>query len=287
DGAADLDAGAGKAVDGASQLSQGLGELKKGSSTLSTSLSDAVDKVPSYTDGQAEDLSAVTSDPVAIDKTRINEVSTYGHGLAPYFMTLGLWVGAIAYFMMYPAISAKFARRGHSGLATLRGAMVPVILMGIVQGSVMTIIIHSLVDIKTANFWGLMGFAVLTSITFLAINQALIALLDAPGRFISLMLTVIQIGAAGGTYPIETAPGFLQALHPWLPLTHALEAFRSLIAGGSIGISTGLAWLAGWFILALSGTAASIWIRHRREDRREAERARKNAPAPELAGAAG
>lgn len=279
-GAASLDEGAGSAVDGASSLASGLNELKDGNTQLATSLGDAVGQVPSYTTDQASELSAVTSDPVAIEKTRLNEVPTYGHGLAPYFMTLGLWVGAIAYFMMYPAISRKFARGGHSGLRTLRGALVPVLLMGIVQGTVMSTVIHYWVGIEERNFWGLTGFAVLTSITFLAINQALIALLDAPGRFIALILTVVQIGAAGGTYPIETAPAFLQAIHPWLPLTHALEAFRSLIAGGSIGLASGIAWLLGWIALAVAGTALSIWIRHRREDKAEAERqARRSALA--------
>ncbi|WP_326503749.1 YhgE/Pip domain-containing protein [Rothia nasimurium] len=279
-GAATLNEGAGSAVDGASSLANGLNELEDGNTQLATSLGDAVGQVPSYTTNQASELSAVTSDPVTIEKTRLNEVSTYGHGLAPYFMTLGLWVGAIAYFMMYPAISSKFARGGHSGLRTLRGALVPVVLMGIVQGTVMSLVIHYWVGIEETNFWGLTGFAILTSITFLAINQALIALLDAPGRFIALILTVVQIGAAGGTYPIETAPAFLQAIHPWLPLTHALEAFRSLIAGGSIGIATGIVWLLGWIALAVAGTALSIWIRHRREDKAEAERqARRSALA--------
>lgn len=276
-GAATLNEGAGSAVDGASSLANGLNELEDGNTQLATSLGDAVGQVPSYTTDQASELSAVTSDPVTIEKTRLNEVPTYGHGLAPYFMTLGLWVGAIAYFMMYPAISSKFARGGHSGLRTLRGALVPVLLMGIVQGTVMSTVIHYWVGIEEVNFWGLTGFAILTSITFLAINQALIALLDAPGRFIALILTVVQIGAAGGTYPIETAPSFLQAIHPWLPLTHALEAFRSLIAGGSIGIATGIVWLLGWITLAVAGTALSIWIRHRREDKAEAERQARRA----------
>ena len=276
-GAATLDKGAGSAVDGASSLASGLNELEDGNTQLATSLGDAVGQVPSYTTDQASELSAVTSDPVTIEKTRLNEVPTYGHGLAPYFMTLGLWVGAIAYFMMYPAISRKFARSGHSGLRTLRGALVPVLLMGIVQGTVMSTVLHYWVGIEEVNFWGLTGFAILTSITFLTINQALIALLDAPGRFIALILTVVQIGAAGGTYPIETAPAFLQAIHPWLPLTHALEAFRSLIAGGSIGLASGIAWLLGWIALAIAGTALSIWIRHRREDKAEAERQARRA----------
>ncbi len=277
DGAAQLSAGATSASDGASSLASGLGDLQDGNQQLATSLGQAVGQVPSFTTQEADDLSSVSSRPVDISKTRLNEVATYGHGLAPYFMTLGLWVGAIAYFMMYPAISRKFARSGHSGLATLRGALIPVVLMGIAQGIVMPSIIHLWVGIETANFWGLVGFSILTSITFLAINQALIALLDAPGRFIALVLTVLQVGAAAGTYPIETAPAFLQAIHPWLPLTHALEAFRSFIAGGSLGVGVGLAWLAGWFSLAVCGTAFSIWRRHRREERAEAERLARRA----------
>ena len=90
---------------------------------------------------QAQQLSNVTSNPVTLEKSRLNEVATYGHGLAPYFMSLGMWVGAIAYFMMYPAISRKFARSGHSGLATLLGALIPVGVMGAIQGLVVALVL--------------------------------------------------------------------------------------------------------------------------------------------------
>jgi len=270
DGAGQLNTGAGSAVDGASSLSVGLGDLKEGNQKLSTSLGEAVDEVPAFSTEQAQQLSNVTSNPVTLEKSRLNEVATYGHGLAPYFMSLGMWVGAIAYFKMYPAISRKFARSGHSGLATLLGALIPVGVMGAIQGLVVALVLHFLVDINMVSFWGIAAFSMLTSITFLTINQALIALLDAPGRFIALILTVLQVGASGGTYHIETAPAFLRAVHPWLPLTHSLEGLRSLIAGGTLGIASGVLWLLGWTLVAVAGTAFSIWVRHRREERAEA-----------------
>lgn len=252
---------------GLTQLANGMDQLAGNSSTLATSLTDGANSIPTYTDQESAHLSQAAASPVTAQTTRINEVSTYGHGLAPYFMSLSLWVGAIAHFLMFPAIHSRLGHRNVTGIRALLGSLTPVILMALAQGTVLALVMHTWIGITMANFGGLWALSILTSLTFLAINQALIALLDAPGRFLALLLAVFQLAAAGGTYPIETAPSFFQAIHSWLPLTHALEGFRSLIAGGTLGITEAYWYLTIWGTIAVAGTALSIWIRHHNEGR--------------------
>ena len=71
--------------------------------------------------------------------------------------------------------------------------------------------------------------------TFTAVNQMLVALLGGTGRFVALVLLALQLAAAGGTYPIETSPGFFGFLHDLLPMSHVVDGLRAATAGGSRG----------------------------------------------------
>ncbi|WP_413542680.1 YhgE/Pip family protein [Citricoccus nitrophenolicus] len=260
-GSSELSSGLASADDGSRDLASGLGELSSGSGQLFSSLRDGTADVPSYTDEDASSIGSVAALPVSADMQRTHEVPSYGYGLAPYFMALALWVGALGYFLMRPAIREQMITEGRPlWRVMLRSAALPM-LMGVVQSLMMVSVIVFGLGMSPANGWGLAGFAVLTSVTFMAINQALIALLGPPGRFFALMLIVLQLSAAGGTYPVQTAPALFQALHPWLPMTYAVESFRSLIAGGTIGVDRGITVMLIWMGVAVVMLAAAVVLK--------------------------
>ncbi|GAA1125233.1 YhgE/Pip domain-containing protein [Citricoccus alkalitolerans] len=260
-GSSDLSSGLATADDGSRELASGLGELSSGSGELFTSLRDGTAEVPSYTDQDASSIGSVAALPVSADMERTNEVPSYGYGLAPYFMALALWVGALGYFLMRPAVRESMIAEGKPlWRVMVRSAALPS-LMGVVQSLVMVSVLVFGLDMTPANAWGLAGFAVLTSVTFMAINQGLVALLGPPGRFFALMLIVLQLSAAGGTYPVQTAPAFFQAIHPWLPMTYAVESFRSLIAGGTIGVDHGITVMLIWMGVAVAMVAAAVALK--------------------------
>ncbi|MDN6529636.1 MAG: YhgE/Pip family protein, partial [Brevibacterium sp.] len=68
-------------------------------------------------------------------------------------------------------------------------------------------------------------------------HQLCVAALGGVGRLIALVLLMVQIASAGGTYPVETAPGIFQIISPFLPMTHAVNGLRTLIAGGDMLIA--------------------------------------------------
>lgn len=276
-GSSELSSGLASADDGSRDLASGLGELSSGSGQLFSSLRDGTADVPSYTDEDASSIGSVAALPVSADMQRTHEVPSYGYGLAPYFMALALWVGALGYFLMRPAIREQMITEGRPlWRVMLRSAALPM-LMGVVQSLVMVSVIVFGLGMAPANAWGLAGFAVLTSVTFMAINQALIALLGPPGRFFALMLIVLQLSAAGGTYPVQTAPALFQALHPWLPMTYAVESFRSLIAGGTIGVDRGITVMLIWMGVAVAMLAVAVVLKGVRA--RKAVQTSAKAPA--------
>ncbi|MGF3054434.1 YhgE/Pip family protein [Microbacterium sp. YY-03] len=261
-GTASLETGAQDASTGASDLATGLNTLADGTTELRDGLVDGADEVPTYTDGEAKSLSTVASDPIATDNSRLNEVAGYGHGLAPYFLSLALWVGALAFYLMFPAMNKRALVSSRTAIGAAVKSYLPGATMAVAQSVLAVMILTGPVGIHAVNPWGLWGIALLTSLTFVAINQALIALLGAPGRFLALIMIVLQLSAAGGTYPIQTAPSFFQSIHTALPLTHSLEAMRSMIAGGNLGVSAAIGVLSGWLVGALLiSTLAALFAR--------------------------
>ncbi|BDV32373.1 YhgE/Pip domain-containing protein [Microbacterium terricola] len=261
----ELAAGAGTAADGGQDLARGLTTLSLGADDLRDGLAGGVADVPTYTDAEAAHLSEVAASPVEVDATRVNEVPAYGYGLAPYFTALALWVGALAFYLMMPALSRRALEGRGSAFTVALRSYLPGAAIGLAQSVLATGILVLMVGIHPADSWGLFGMIALTSVTFVAINQALIALLGAPGRFLALVLIVLQLAAAGATYPIQTSAGFFQTIHSWLPLTHSVEAFRSLIAGGDIGIAAAVGVLLAWLAGALAVTVFATRLTRRRE----------------------
>jgi putative membrane protein len=99
-----------------------------------------------------------------------------------------------------------------------------------------------------------LGFlvATLTALVFTALNHGFGAAFGPIGKFVALVLIALQVAGAGGTYPIETLPGFFRAIHVFLPMTHAVDLFRGAIGGGWLGPVADVLWLLAWMALALA-----------------------------------
>ncbi len=231
-GATTLAAGAKTASTGASTLADGLGRLATGADTLSTSLQSGVTQVPSYTTAQASALAAVTSQPIAAEHVRENAVGFYGEGIAAYFIPLALWVGGIGmYFLFRPLSPQAVASTARPVRVALTG-LAPGLLFGLLQAGLLLAVLHVLVGLEAANFAALAAFTVIVALAFTAIHHSLIALLGGRGRLVALLLLILQLASAGGTYPVQTSPGFFQWISPALPMTYAVDGVRRLIAEG-------------------------------------------------------
>lgn len=266
-GARALASGAEQAASGGSQLKNGVDALATGSAKLGTGatelsagLGQAVANIPSYSQAERAAVAAVAAAPVTADATRINAVKNNGAGMAPYFMGLALWVGALAiFFLLRPLSPRALASSARSPLVALAGFL-PAALLGVLQGVVLAVVLQWVVGISAANVVALVAICALVAVAFVAINQALVALLGTPGRFVGLILAGLQLASAGGTYTVETTPGFFQALHSSLPLTYAVDALRKVIAGSSVGLGQDI----GVLVLSLGiGLAVTMYAAHR------------------------
>jgi putative membrane protein len=203
---------------------------------------------------------------------REHELSRFGEGLAPLFLAISLWVGGMSIFLMMPPFSAEAMARGAGPVRLLAGGLVPAFLLGLVQTLIAVGALHWLVGVTVQDLPLMLGLAGLTSLVFVALNHGFGAMFGPVGKFVALVLIALQISGAGGTYPVATLPGFFQALHPYLPMTHAVDAFRGAIGGGWIDPVGDITWLVGWLVLGVVlGLLGAVAGRRRMQREQAAE----------------
>ncbi|RPE78211.1 MULTISPECIES: YhgE/Pip domain-containing protein [unclassified Frondihabitans] len=259
DGSAQLASGAATASTGASSLSSGITKLDSGAKSLVTGstkltkgLKDGVKQIPATTAATRDTQAAAIADPVSIRDSSIASAGNYGAGLAPFFISLAAWIGMYALFLIIKPISKRALTAVRApGRITLAGWLSPAIL-GLVQMVALFAIVKFALGFDVVNPVPMVGLMVLASITFAAIIMMLNVLLGSVGQFLGLVLMLIQLVTAGGTFPWQTLPGPLAALHFALPMSYAVDGIRQLMYGGNIGAAWSDAGvLALWMIGAL------------------------------------
>lgn len=258
DGAAELSAGTATAATGASSLADGLGELADGSAQLRDGLASGVTQIPDSSP-ELQALQAQTiADPVSLDTTSLNDAGGYGAGLAPFFISLAAWIGIYALFLIVKPFSRRAITALHSPVRiTVAGWLTPGAL-GAVQMVALFAIVSLGLGFDFAHPWGAFGLMALASFTFAAIILALNVWFGSVGQFLGLVLMVVQLVTAGGTFPWQTLPDPLAALHPLLPMSYAVDGMRQLMYGGGLSAAWGdvgvlAAWMAGALALAAVG----------------------------------
>lgn len=272
-GASDLASGAGTvatgasaANDGAAKLRDGLSTLASGTAELRDGLSDGVDAIPASTP-QLRTLQADTiADPVKVSSDKVASAEDYGAGLAPFFAALSAWIGIYALFLIVKPISRRAITALHSPIRiTLAGWLTPAMLGAVQMLGLMGILAITL-GFTFDHPLGTLGVMMFASATFAAIILALNVWLGSVGQFLGLVLMVLQLVTAGGTFPWQTLPAPLAALHHVLPLGYVVDAMRQLMYGGDYAragwdLAVLGMWLVGALLLAMIGVTR---MTHRR-----------------------
>lgn len=229
-GASQISSGAQQLAQGSNTLGGGLLQLKDGSHTLTSSLhKGAEESSVSATQNTKEML----AQPVVTTHQELSNVENNGTAMAPYMMSVGLYVACMAFTLMYPLL--KNTGKTTSGLrmwACKASVMYTVsTLMAVIMISVLMLVngLSPYQTLLTFAMAALVSAGFMSMIVFFNITCGKI------GSFIVLIFMVLQLGGAAGSYPIETSSGFYNAIHPFMPFSYSVHAFRNTLAiGGSI-----------------------------------------------------
>ncbi|MFH8633587.1 YhgE/Pip family protein [Streptomyces lydicus] len=256
DGAGKVHSGLGDAKDGAEKLTGGLFKLKDGSNQLADGLHSGVAKIPDYDKKDRDARTEVMADPVALAAKSLHKAPNYGTGLAPYFIPLSLWVGAMVAFMLLQPLGKRALAAGAPGWRIALGSWLPAYAVGVVQVLALMAVLHWGLGLEMARSGATVGFLLLATACFTALIQLLSAFFGPAGRVLTLVVLMLQLTSAGGTYPVQTSPGFFAAVHPFLPMSYVVDGLRRLITGGDLAVVwQGCAVLAAFTLGALALTA--------------------------------
>jgi putative membrane protein len=265
-GAGTVATGAAAANDGAAQLRDGLGTLANGTAELRDGLADGVAQIPASTPELRKQQADTIADPVKVSSDKVASAEDYGAGLAPFFAALSAWIGIYALFLIVKPISRRAVTALHSPIrVTLAGWLTPAALGAVQMLGLMGILAITL-GFTFDNPLGTLGVLIAASATFAAIILALNVWLGSVGQFLGLVLMVLQLVTAGGTFPWQTLPAPLAALHHVLPLGYVVDAMRQLMYGGDLArAGWDLAVLGLWLVGALVFAAIGVTrMTHRR-----------------------
>ena len=238
-------------------LTNGASQLAGGADTLATKLADASQQLKIQPTGAATQQQM--ANPVKSETTKQGDVPNYGYALAPYVLSLSLFVGAIALNIIYP-IRKTFAEQENAFRWWLAKASVTGVAAFVQATILMLIMVYclGLVPDHPVNF---IGAIYLTSFVYMSIVSLLVIVLDNPGRFLAMVLLVLQLGSSEGTFPIQTANSFFQAVNPLVPMTYSIRALRQAISGG-LGSSfySDSMWMLAGFLLAANLLTIGFFI---------------------------
>ncbi|WP_255770026.1 YhgE/Pip family protein [Pseudarthrobacter sulfonivorans] len=236
DGAGRLAEGA-KTVDaGAGQLEAGAVTAADGSRTLATEIARGAGQVPNPDDSQKNSLSQVMADPVAVSNVSQAKADSYGAGLAPFFMTLALWIGIFMLVQAMRPITQRALASNAPAWKIAVGGWLPFLAVSAVQATLLTLVVNLALGLNPAHPVLMWLFMLAAAMAFSAIIQGVVALLGSPGKLVVLILLVLQLVSSGGTFPWQTTPQPLHVVHEVLPMGYVVTGMRHLIYGADLSM---------------------------------------------------
>lgn len=257
-----LGQGLNRITSGGLDVRAGLTRIGVGAQTLATKLGTGAKSVPAYSAQQQRAEATMMSGPVALTTERLHPVPNYGTGFAPYFIPLALWVGALmAYFIIRPLGGRALASTLPDYQVAL-SSLWPALAVSSVQAIVMLLVLQFALGLHPVNVLAFYGFALVSALCFTTILQWLSATFGPVGKFVAVVLLMLQLTSSAGTFPLQLVPKFFRVINPVLPMTYVVQGLRQAISGNDLHL---LAFdVAILLVFTATAAAATLVTTHRR-----------------------
>lgn len=246
DGSSELAEGSSKLASGANELSNGIHVLSDGTIELadgaellgyssasalrnaSDEIGFAAEQLSAITDANQEDIGDYFYSPVILKRHEEFPTSNYGSQVAPFYLVLSMWVGALINTVMLKTGSSVGTK--YKPHEVYNGKLLLFNIMAILQTTV-TLIGSFIMGIDVSNPLMFVLSCYFVAIVFMAIIYSLSSLFGEVGKGVAILLLVFQISGSGGIYPIEIMNNIFGVLYPYLPMTHAITMVREAQLG--------------------------------------------------------
>ncbi|WP_052256036.1 YhgE/Pip domain-containing protein [Salinicoccus sp. YB14-2] len=257
-----LAGGASELNSGIVQMNGGISELKAGSSEMAEALTE-VDTRFNEQLAEIEEQNIVFSDegaeaiasPVNLDIESMVDTQNYAQSFAPLIIAVSLYIGAITFNVVYPMNKIFENKKNVFSQWLSRG------LLFLSHSVIITTLLYAAIvwvmQIEIASHWRVYFAMLVWSLVSISIIGLLVMIFGNFGKFLGIVLLIVQLSSSGGTFPIETANNFYQTLYEFLPMAFVVSGFKDAIFGQAFDMEfstimyTLLATAAGAYLLIL------------------------------------
>ncbi|WP_110931621.1 YhgE/Pip family protein [Paenibacillus bouchesdurhonensis] len=232
-GVSTIASGSKQLAGGASELKEGMDKLASGSEELAGKLNEAAEQTSSVK--KSDELVNMYAQPIEIEEHKLNEVPNYGTGFSPYFLSLGLFVGALISTLVVPIRGSSVAEA--TGWNRFVSRALAFTGMSFVQSILSAALVLYVLKLEVQSVPLFYLFTFVTSLSFMFIIQALVTWLDNPGRFLAILILIFQLTTSAGTFPLELIPDWMKVLNPLLPMTYSVLGYKAVISSGEFAIA--------------------------------------------------
>ena len=217
-----------------SKLAEGSVSLAAGAELLGNSAAQALFAASSALASSADSLSAITGinetllgdyfyAPVKLDRHEVYSVPDYGSAVAPFYIVLSMWVGALITCVLIEPKSSTGTP--YSPFEMYAGKLLLYVILSVFQ-AIVTLTGAHLLGIYIVNYPLFIISAILVSVVFMILIYSIISAIGTIGKGVVVILLVFQISATGGIYPIEIMPKLFQTLYHYMPMTYGITLLR-------------------------------------------------------------
>lgn len=240
------------------KLAAGATQLEQGNSKLAKALAQGSEQVNDNTKNLSSKTSNMFASPTELKHKSYSYVPNYGYALAPYMLSVALYVGALVFNLVYPVrrLSDPDASATEWWLSKLSvGALV----------ATGTSVVEVLLMMAAGLHPDHLG-ATLVNAWFFALASTFIVMFLAVafgniGRFLGIIFLVIQLGSCGGSFPIQVTRamgGFFQMVNPFLPMTYSVYGFRESLTSG---LGANQVWISvGVQLIYIIASIVLLWV---------------------------
>lgn len=222
--------------DGISKLDTAMPQISNGTHELATKLAAGAEKIPGLNEDSRNNLAKTMASPVDIEMQVDNSAEYYGRGLAPFFLTIALWVTAISMFLVLRTLPGRaLTGRAPAWKLAWAGLSAPLTL-GIGGSLIMGIVLWPTLGMNPVHPFEYIILLIVAAASFVSLAYLTRLYLGSTQSAVFIILLLLQLPASGGTFPLALLEPFYQVLATISPMRYTVDAFRVAISGGNLGI---------------------------------------------------
>ena len=176
-------------------------------------------------------MASFMASPVSMETKAVYPIETYGSAMAPFYTVLAIWVGALILVALIHVKVAPVENLKVRPWQAYFGRYIKFFLIGQAQTAITVLGDLFYVDIQCPHPFLFWLASAASSFVFTLLIYSLTVAMGNVGEAVAVIVMVIQVAGAGGTFPIEVLPEVYQMIYKFLPFTYCMNALRECVGG--------------------------------------------------------